>query len=398
MQSRRAKSGSYTQHNRVQLVHGGAEYFRLMEDLIDAARHFIHLQVYIFDHDETGSKISEALKLAVQRGVKVYLLVDGYASRNLSRATIKTFRETGIRFSFFEPFFRSKGFYVGRRLHHKVFVVDAFHSLVAGVNISNRYNDILHYKAWLDWAVYSQGEISLRLHELCTRLWNASVFRIKCRPGNFPVPGVQEQSLVRMRRNDWVNRKTQVSRSYMELFSAAESHVLLMSSYFWPGRKLLKRMFAASARGVQVRLILAGISDVPLTKSAERYVYRKLFKNNIEVYEYQGNVLHGKIATADNNFVTIGSYNVNNLSAYASIELNLDIRDDDFATRVDTELSRVIEKDCIRVTEAGFIKKFNFLQRIWQRIAFDMVHVLFFLFTFYFSQTKLARKPKNRSA
>jgi cardiolipin synthase len=71
---------------------------------------------------------------------------------------------------------------------------------------------------------------------------------------------------------------------------------------------------------------VAGTSDVMIAKHAERYMYGRLLKSGIELYEYQENVLHGKIAVCDEALVTIGSYNINNISAYASIELNLDIK------------------------------------------------------------------------
>jgi len=77
--------------------------------------------------------------------------------------------------------------------------------------------------------------------------------------------------------------------------------------------------------GVIIKVVQAGISDIALSKYAERYMYRWLLRNKVEIYEYQKTVLHGKIAVCDDQWMTVGSYNVNNLSAYASIELNLDV-------------------------------------------------------------------------
>ena len=73
--------------NRVQLIQGGAEFFTLLEKLIGEARESIHLQTYIFNEDETGQRIAGALRSAAQRGVKVYLLVDGYASQRSEEHT-----------------------------------------------------------------------------------------------------------------------------------------------------------------------------------------------------------------------------------------------------------------------------------------------------------------------
>ena len=61
---------------------------------------------------------------AARRDVKVYLMADGYASQSLSAAFIKLLEDGGVNFRFFEPLFKSTGFYFGRRLHHKIVVVD----------------------------------------------------------------------------------------------------------------------------------------------------------------------------------------------------------------------------------------------------------------------------------
>ena len=82
---RKTASGAYSLHNIVKLVRGGQDYFDLLETLIVEAKYSIHVQIYIFDEDETGRRIARALIEAAVRGVKVYILVDGYASKNLSK-------------------------------------------------------------------------------------------------------------------------------------------------------------------------------------------------------------------------------------------------------------------------------------------------------------------------
>jgi cardiolipin synthase A/B len=124
--------------NSIELVRGGCDYFDRLKQMIDRAKETIHLQTYIYEDDETGKEIAERLISASKRGVTVYLLADGYASQSLSSAFIDRIRNAGIHFRFFEPVFKSRYFYFGRRLHHKIFVVDTTCALVGGINISNR--------------------------------------------------------------------------------------------------------------------------------------------------------------------------------------------------------------------------------------------------------------------
>jgi cardiolipin synthase len=131
------------------------------------------------------------------------------------------------------------------------------------------------------------------------------------------------------------------------------------------------------------------VSDVALAKWAERFFYPWLLKRNIEVYEYRRKVLHAKLATYDNKWVTIGSYNVNDLSAYASIELNLDVDNEIFATHVEQSLNEIIERDCDVITTASLQRKENFISRLLYRLAFGTFRLGLYLFTFYFKQERL---------
>jgi cardiolipin synthase len=380
----------YTSHNKVKIVRGGADYFRCIEEIADQAKYSLHLQTYIFDEDETGTKVAEALIRAANRKVLVYVLLDGYASQHLSQGFINKLKDAGIQFSFFEPLLKSRYFYFGRRLHHKVIVADSSLCMVSGINVSDRYNDIGATTAWLDWAVYAEGEVARQLNDICIFTWNRSVFRKKCTATANPFPAAlpPDTCLVRVRINDWVYKKTQITRSYRELFVRAQNHVVLMTSYFWPPQRLLRRMAVAAARGVKIKLILTAKADVPFAKYAERYLYKWLFRHSIEVYEYQKAILHGKVAVRDNEFITAGSYNVNNISAFASVELNLDVKDAAIATHVNDHFQSIIENDCIQIDKSNFWVSNSLVKKFLFYFSYRLVHFLFFLFTFYFIQKR----------
>ena len=160
----------YTQHNTVKLLRGGKAYFDALFELIDNAKNSIQLQVYILEEDPTGTDVSEHLIGAANRGVKVQILVDGYASRSLSNTFIKKMKDNNIHFRHFEPLLKSEKFYFGRRLHHKILVTDGIYALVGGINISDRYNDTPGKSAWLDWAIRVKGDASYELHKICNQL------------------------------------------------------------------------------------------------------------------------------------------------------------------------------------------------------------------------------------
>ncbi len=369
----------YTPGNSVKLIRGGVEYFNLLEKLISEARHTIHFQVYIFDDDETGSRVATALKEAAIRGVKVYVMLDAYASKNLSKAFIKDITRSGIHFRWFAPIFKGKKFYLGRRLHHKVVVTDSFHCMVAGLNISDRYNDTSKGPAWLDWALFAEGPIGEVLARTCILRYKARLSsEVIDKPRRISLNGLVKDCSVRARSNDWIGRKKEISISYLEMFKSASESIIIMSPYFLPGLLFRRAIKQASKRGVKIRVILAGLSDIGTSKYAERYLYRWLFKNNVEIYEYSKTVLHGKIAVSDAKWITIGSYNLNNLSAYASVELNLDVANSTLAKNTEASLIEIIEKKCQQITEEEYYRTTSWLAHVMQKIAYNILRLAAF--------------------
>lgn len=381
---RTADHAGYYHNNQVKLIQGGEPYFKLLENILDQAESTIHLQTYIFEPDETGRRIARALLRAAERKVKVAILLDGYASQNFPLWLTESFLKADIRIEWFQPFLKSKNFYVGRRLHHKIVVVDGFKVLTGGINISDRYNDTTRGKAWLDWAIYVEGTIGIPVRRVCERR-----SRINWMIGGRPTRkswNIETDFPVRVRINDWVNRKMQIWNSYMEMFRSAKSHIIIMSPYFMPGKTFRKKISEARKRGVRIMVILGSQSDVKIVRYAEQHLYSWLLRNDIEIYEYQKNILHGKIATYDGKWVTCGSYNINNISAYASIELNLDIEQPAFAREAEQQLFQIIEQDCTRVNMHQYKTRASLFQRFLYRSAYDIIRVLFFLFTFAFRQ------------
>jgi len=378
--------------NKVKLVRGGSEYFTLITELIENATDSVHLQTYIFESDETGQQVADALIAAAKRQVKVYMLVDGYASQSLPTLFIKSLLDAGIHFRYFEPVFKSRNFYFGRRLHSKVLVVDSRYALVGGVNITNRYNDMPGFPAWLDFALFAEGPVATEACNLCQTLWKGlQVVRDRQMCPPFPeVPKFEEeaQSLVRLRRNDWVRNKLQISNSYLEMFRTAKSEITILSSYALPGRLFRRKLESAVKRGVNVRMIISGRSDVIFVKEAERYWYDWLMRNNIEIYEYTTNVLHGKLASCDGEWMTIGSYNMNDLSAYASIELNFDVKDPVFVKKTDMVLQQIIDNDCIHVSRESYLRTSSVLRKFGRWFSYSVIRMALSLFTFYYRRDK----------
>jgi cardiolipin synthase A/B len=258
-------------------------------------------------------------------------------------------------------------------------VVDGCEAVVGGINFADRYNDVDNIPAWLDFALHLYGTAALELHNYCASDW-------KLEPADILLPAdvPENPGSIRIRRNDWVKGHHEVWKTYFHMFNSANRSITIMCSYFLPGRVLRNRLVKAAKRGVRVKLILAGPSDVVVAKYAERYLYSWMINNGIEIYEYQPTVLHAKMMVVDEHWLTIGSYNVNNVSAYASLELNLDVRNRPFAEKVQQMMDDVIDNDCVRVTKQNFISNQGFLEKFLQKSCYEFIRVILNLSTFYF--------------
>lgn len=381
---------AYKTVNKVKLIRGGNDYFNLLENIVASAKDSIHLQVYIFEADETGSKIADALMNAARRNVKVYLMADGYASQSLPAGFIEKLEQSGVNFRFFNPLFKGNNFYFGRRLHHKIIVADTSIAMIGGINISNRYNDMPGTPAWLDFALLTEGDIVKELCILCWKTWKGFLPDNnigQCNPLPMHLNVMPDETAdVRMRRNDWVRRKKQISKSYIELIGGAHAQVFILSSYFLPGRIIRRGIKKAVVRGVKIKVIVAGKSDLVVAKNAERFMYDWLLRNKVEIYEYNQNILHGKIAVSDDKWVTIGSYNINDISEFASIELNLDVRSRGFAKHVAQTLQEIIVNDCTPITMESHKRTKNIIKQFLRWASYELFRLGFHVFTFYFRQ------------
>lgn len=362
----------YVAAESVMLIFSGENYFETLEKLIDSARETIHFQTYIFEEDETGTRIAEALVRAAKRNIDIFLLLDGYGSNSLSGKFVQHLRNAGISFRFFSPWFSSESLYFGRRLHHKIIVADKMVALVGGINIADKYRGRKDEPPWMDYAVLVRGEACSYLHKICENIFNKKLFQ---RNPKFTSLQTTGDVLIRFRRNDWTWNKNEIILSYLRALSEARHSVIIIASYFLPGfffRKILKR---TRKRGVEISIILTGKSDVHFIRSAERYLYGYLLRHGIRIYEWPNSIMHGKVALVDYDWATIGSFNINQLSLYRSIELNVDIKSKNFVQSFRNHLEKIISEECNEITREKFYGAGVFSQLLYF-FSFQYVRII----------------------
>jgi len=364
----------YHRTSHVELIRGGGQFFKLVEELIDEAKTEIHIQYYICEADQTGIAVMNALIRAAQRNVEVYFILDAYGSGKLPDTSLQKMIDSGVKFKWFKPVIRFGNMEFGRRLHHKVIAIDEQVSLVTGVNIANRYNDINNNQAWLDFALLVKGISAKEIKRRCVQIWEKP-FKISRRWRKFRLPQINDSiqshnALVKVSVNDWLRGRNEIYQGYRNAFQKAEKEIYIVGGYFLPGRILRKSIRDAAIRGVNISVILTRFSDVMFAKSAEEFLYNWMLKNGIKIYEWQPTIMHGKLAVVDRMWSTVGSFNLNYLSRFESIELNMEIIDDLFSAQLSDLMGEIVRNECIQISSDEFYKKYSLVKRLKLRFSY----------------------------
>lgn len=303
-------------------------YFDSMLKAIDAADVSIELAVYIFELDEIGNQFVEHLRRAAQRGVRVRVLVDGVGSARSAFMLGEQLTGVGAEFYIYHPLpwywddyrwsrrsgsWLQKFWYflnaINRRDHRKFLIIDSQQAWCGNVNVCVDHINPLN--PWRDYGAHISGPAVLGLLDHFNQVWRGErstterqhQFNHYCSNRSF-----------RMRRM----RNRKLAQSIRE----AEHRVWICSAYFSPSRAILRALKAARRRGVDIRLIVAGRSDILLFPLLTSTYYADLLKRGIRVYQYEERILHAKVMLVDQHCI-IGSTNLNHRSFYHDLELDV---------------------------------------------------------------------------
>jgi phosphatidylserine/phosphatidylglycerophosphate/cardiolipin synthase-like enzyme len=128
------------------------------------------------------------------------------------------------------------------------------------------------------------------------------------------------------------------------IFSEAQKHVYIITPYFLPPKKLAEAILRAKERGVDVRILTCGLSDVPKMRIGCIWLYGRFLKHGVRIYEYNKSTLHSKILTIDGLFSSLGSYNLDRMSTLSNLEVALNVFDTNTAQDLEKQFFEDLEE------------------------------------------------------
>ncbi|TFI57207.1 phosphatidylserine/phosphatidylglycerophosphate/cardiolipin synthase family protein [Sphingomonas parva] len=325
--------------NRLTLLPDGPQRLEALIALIEGASESLRFLYYMFLDDAAGTRVRDALIAAANRGVKVWLLVDGFGST----ANADFFRPLAESPASFCTFIPKWGRRYLLRNHQKLALADGRKVIIGGFNISDDYFGTLESGAWRDLGLQVEGGgVS------CLGRYFDDLFAWAQRPAGRirDLRRMLQQHSVTDGPLDWLfggptRRLSPWARAVRRDMKGAR-RLDIVAAYFAPSFGMLRRI-ARVARGGRARLVTAAKSDNKATIAAARSTYWWLLKRGVEIYEYQPAKLHTKLFVVD-DAVHIGSANFDMRSLFLNLEMMLRVQDAGFAADmrrfVDGEIAR----------------------------------------------------------
>jgi len=290
--------------------------------------------------------LSELLKRKSRGGTKVYLLYDHFGSIGTPRSFWSDMRREGIQIRASHPFRWTAPFHYVHRDHRKLIVVDSTKAFTGGLNIANEYSGF-HFRkrsrGWRDTGILVEGPIVKKLLDTFRKSWTTwggdkifldganEVRRVTTADGIPALPIFVYSGKGRRRMRNLLRYS----------IDRAQTSILLTTAYFIPSRRLIERLERAVRRGVKVKLLVPGRSDIPAASYAGRAFFSRLLKAGIEIHTYLGEMLHAKTYLFDGCWSIIGSTNLDYQSLRYNDEGNIGILDLSFAS----QMTAIFEED-----------------------------------------------------
>lgn len=312
--------------NEVEVYVRGEDAFAAMRAAVSSARREILLESYIYKDDATGRAFLEDLAAAAARGVRVKVLADALGSIATRADFWREMELRGIESRLFHPLFK-KLWYQPFRDHRKILVVDGRVAFTGGMNIGEEYGSAVRTtrpgSTWRDTHLRVAGPTAWEMAIVFGESW----VQAEGSPLDLPTLDAEKAEAPGSRILVLDSRPkrgaAESAAALAAVAGAARRSLWITNAYFAPGWAGVRILGQAAARGVDVRLLLPGMTDVPIVRHAGHGYFSRLLRRGVRIFEYQGSILHAKSLVADGHVSVVGSTNLDFRSFLFNSECDL---------------------------------------------------------------------------
>jgi cardiolipin synthase len=328
--------------NRVKILHNGESAYPSMISAIQSAKKTLYLTTYIFDTTPAGKHFISALAGAVQRGVDVRVIIDGFGELySMTRAGTKL-KKAGVRVArFLAPQLIPPSLHINLRNHRKILIADGHTAYTGGINISDRHLAATHRKSRIvDIHFRLTGPIVMQLEQVFLEDWTFCTGE-----QTEPTPSLPVQSGNVLCRaitdgpNEDVNK---LSTILIGAISSARERILIMTPYFLPSAEMISALKTAAIRGIDIQIVLPQKNNLPFVQWASNNMLFELIFWGVRIYFQPPPFVHSKLFLLDDHYTQIGSANLDPRSLRLNFELNVEIYDREVTTILATHMEDTI--------------------------------------------------------
>ncbi len=339
--------------NNVTLLIDGPTTYKSMYAAIRDAKDHINMETYSIEDDEVGRRFAAVLIAKQKTGVQVNFIYDSVGSSSTPTEFFQSLRDSGIKvleFNPLNPLTPRKKWQVGRD-HRKLLVVDGQIAFVGGVNISSVYSSgsfrskppTKDSQPWRDTHLRLEGPVVSEFQRLFLATWEKQSGEPLAPKTFFPRIGHKGNEVVRALSSSPDDPFNPIYITLLSAINNAETYAYITNAYFVPDPRLLAALKHAAQRNVDVRLLLPSKTDSVMVFYASRSYYDELLSVGVKIYEREDAVLHAKTALIDGVWSTVGSTNLDWLSAELNQEINAVVLGQEFGAQMKAMFDKDIE-------------------------------------------------------
>ena len=345
--------------NEVTLLQNGVEIFPALFDAIAAARDSIHFSTFIYESGHVPRRFADAVTAAARRGVEVRIVLDSRGSKKIPPALVTQMRDAGCQVRWFRSIQWFTWAKYNHRTHRKLLIVDGKLAFTGGVGIADEWDGKGDSPThWRDTHVRILGPAVAAVQAAFVDNWNEATGELPIREKYFPELSPVGKVRICAVQSNPTNSTSAAQRSMAALIAGSSKRLWITNAYFVPTPAFITTLSEAKARGVDVRILMPGPHhDQPAVRRASRRTWPALLGGNVELYEFQPTMIHGKIVIVDGAVTSIGSINFDPRSFALNAEFGVVVLDRETAARMEeafvadlAHARRITEEDVRRLS------------------------------------------------
>lgn len=285
------------------------ETIAAMAQAVDKAKHYVHVEIYIVAWDNTTDVFFRALARAVQRGVKVRLLLDHIGSRKYPgfHKLGRRLDAIGVEWYLMLPLLplRWRWRRPDLRNHRKMLIIDGERGFLGSLNmIDSSYlmpKNIREGRHWVDVMVELSGPVIASMNTIFAVDWlMESDELLEIVDQAHPEIDRDQVNVVQLVPSGPGYSTEPNLRMFNSIIHHAKERLVMCSPYFIPDESMLEAVTSACYRGVRVELLVSEQADQFAVGHAQSSYYQALLEAGVHIYLYKAPyVLHSKYVLAD---------------------------------------------------------------------------------------------------